>query len=324
MPGRAGTRGRVQGFSRAARLNMGRAIHQVDRSKVLCTFFGTLTVPAGECGWLEIEKHRDNWLKRFARQWGWRRACMFWKKEEQKNGTPHLHVLIFWVSDPPRLVEFREWNDNAWADTVKSPNPHHRRIGCQVQLMVKWTGVASYISKYMTKPQDGLACDTGRIWGIWNRKLLKSCVQVDVEHVPAPAGKKLRRVLLKLQQRRREKWDVFLDGQWRMVRTGRGRLPVADQVRHAKAAGVRVRRRRARCMVTRGQQVWAETIVTSAAMRCEVRKLEPFGIEHHSYASALHFVSASTADVLVRWAVGEYVDDLESAADAARCAELPF
>lgn len=304
-------RGECHGFSRSSRLNMLATVHAIDRASIVCTFFVTLTVPAGEGGWQEMESWRSLWFKRFERRWGRGRCFIVWKKELHKNGTPHLHALIFWVENPPHLKDFRPWNDDAWADTVKSQNPHHRRVGCRVELMNSWNGVGHYCAKYLAKDQDGLQAETGRIWGVWNRELRNTrALNVQSHQMQPMAGRKVRRVLRRLQRRRRESWWVLWEKKWCKLRRVKN-LSVLDQVAQAKAAGLRVKRCRPRCQVTRQYQVWAETITSSRALGREIRQLEPVGVEISSYAPSLHFVQADTALRLMRWATAEMLDQLE-------------
>ncbi len=300
MP-RGGVRGKIQGFSKAAQLNMLDLIHRIDRSRVLRSDFMTLTVPRGEADWQIIERHRRAWVKRFERQYPGQ-AVIFWKKEPHRSGTVHLHALVVWVvGDVPALQVLREWNDDAWADVVKSKNPHHRRVGCRVEVMNSWNGVGSYSAKYLAKPQDGLREDTGKIWGVHNRRLLP--VKLDLQHVPRAAGVRLRRVLRKLQSRRREKWWHRLDGRWVPIRQVQGGLSVSDQLALARLCGVRVKRTRPRCMATRWQTVWGQVEGTA--------KVQPIGEEIQTYASALHFVRADTTDALLMWAMGRWLDEVE-------------
>lgn len=297
-PGRGGTRGKVKGFSRSSRCNMLDLVHSVDRRGVLVTFFATLTVPRGEGDWSVMERHRRTWMKRFEREFPGR-AFVVWKKELHKSGTVHLHALIFWVVDPPRLVEFRAWNDDAWADTVKSPNPWHRKVGCRVEIMRGWNGVGHYCAKYLAKDQDGLRADTGRIWGVHNRKLLP--VTNDVQHVPRAVGIKARRVLRHLQKRRREKWFIRSADGLSLIRPGPG-LSVLDQVATARAAGLTVKRSRPRCCVTVDVQVWGQVEGS--------HRVEPLQVERHTYSPALHFVGEAETRRVLMWAMDRWLAEL--------------
>jgi hypothetical protein len=295
-----GARGKVQGFSAASRLNMLRAVHAIDRQGVVERFFGTLTVPRGEGTWAGMEKHRRNWLKRFDRRWPGA-AFIVWKKELHKSGTVHLHALIFWVREAPRVKEFRAWNDDAWADVVKSSNPWHRRVGCRVERMHSWNGVGHYCAKYLAKDQEHVSEGTGRIWGIHNRELVP--VSIDVQRLPGAAGVRVKRALRKLQARRREKWWVKVGGVWNRLREIKGGHSIGQQVSIARAAGLRVKRRRPRCLRRRLVNVWGAEEGTP--------NLELVSQEWTCDAPSLHFVRESTARGLLAWALGRWLWELE-------------
>ncbi len=302
-------RGVIKGFSRSSRLNMLETVHQVDRAAVLERFFATYTVPRGEADWRQIECFRDAYFKRFERKWSGQ-AFVIWKKELHKSGTVHLHGLIFWVKTPPKVSDFREWNDAAWSGVVKSSNRWHKSVGCRVERMNSWNGVGHYCAKYLAKDQDGLREQTGRIWGVYRRDLIP-CGK-SIQELPSAAGKRVRRVLRKLQVRRREKWWAFIEGRWLPLRAEAGFASVADQIKHCKNAGVRVKRSRPRCLVTRDVQVWGRVEDSG--------RVEPIHVERHSFAGSMHFILEHTCSRLLSWAMSRWVYDLEVEQDGS----LPF
>jgi hypothetical protein len=300
-------------------------LYSIDRRAVLCIFFASLTVPAGECDWKGLERHRKVWEGRLKRKWGpLHPFAMVWKKEPQKNGTPHLHCMLFWLKTAPTLREFREWNDEAWADVVKSSNPAHRRVGCNVTRMNSWNGVSWYASKYMSKGENALRAETGKIWGVTNRELMP--VSIQTVYVDEEAGKRIRRAVRKLQQRRKERWERW-DTQAKRwcriypenakVRDGKSiKLAIEDQISTCRAVGVRVRRVRGRALSRRVIPIWGEVVETAG--NSERRYVEKLGEEVHSFASALHFVKEETAVRLMDWAKKRVASDLVDEED------LPF
>lgn len=237
-------------------------VNALDRSRIVSTWFLTLTVPAGEADWCLIERHRRAWERRLRREWG-QTFFLIWKKEPHKSGWPHLHALLFWLQTPPQIEAFRSWNDDAWADVVRSKNPHHRRVGCKVERMRTWNGVAWYCSKYLSKTAEFEDQDTGRIWGIAQRDLMP--VTREAVNVDRLAFTQISRVLRKLQQRRREKWLIRATGRdrWECVRSfyhreGHEFVAAERVVASAVRAGWRVKRVRPRCGVNRHVKIWAE------------------------------------------------------------------
>lgn len=211
-PGGGGQRGTIKGFSRSSRKAGFDRIKRIDRRGIKCVFFMTLTVPKGEGDWKSIERWRRAYFARFRRHWGASDWACWWRKEPHMSGEPHLHLLLFWYCSPPDLADFRAWNDAAWAGVVKSENPHHQAVGCNVQKMRGWSGVCHYVAKYLTKEQEySLGEGTGRIWGVENRAVLKECITE--ESCSEYVGKQVRRAGLRLSRRLSRRWFARLPGQ---------------------------------------------------------------------------------------------------------------
>ena len=326
-------RGEVKGFSRASRLRMTELLQSIDRSKVASTFFATLTVPRGERDFKGLERDRRLWLKRFERQFPGM-ASIVWKKEPHKSGTPHLHALIFWWSNPPKMVEFRQWNDVAWAEVVKSVNPHHAERGCRVELMRTWNGVAFYAGKYIGKANEVSVRESGRIWGVHNRKLL--AVSISEEVLEPEVGKRMRRTLRKLQERKKSHWLervqkkdgsfvwVKLRGQSYRIKSACSAFAefhyadVEKQVRWAKRDGRPVRFVKGRALARRVVPIYGDTVTESLFLGGQVKRVEKVGEEVHSFAPALHLVASREVERLRDFYKRRV------ALDALEEAELPF
>jgi hypothetical protein len=320
-------RGRVRGFSKASRLRLLERIQECDRTQIRGHWATAHTVPAGEADWSRIERHRVAWLKRFSRKWGPAAAAIVWKKEDHKSGWPHLHEIILWLVEPPDLLVYRAWNDVAWAEVVASENPAHVRTGCNVQRVRSWQGVASYASKYLGKEIEESHEETGRIWGIYNRRRLPKSISRRV--VSADVGKRVRRAQRKLRQRRRRRTFVRFGGSgpWLPVlpykSCSEGEAPYVVSVenqlslaRHyCRTYGERleIRCRLPKCCSTVPVQIWQE-VQDSAAKRS---RIEPGEVELHAYTSGRHFGDASEARRLV---------EFFAAAEARRLAveSIPF
>lgn len=309
-PGRAPdqARGKIRGFTGSSRRRLLEKANSINRAKIADTFFGAMTVPAGELDWQGIERCRRAWVKRLRRRWGQGGWFLDWKKEAQENGTPHLHFLLYWRKDRgqrvPRLNRFRAWNDRAWAQVVKSEHPAHERVGCRVEKMRSWQGVAFYCAKYLCKSQDGLQEETGRIWGRVNADQAPEDWQREI--LSADVGKRVRRALRKLQQRKRERYLVHQDGRWQVVRKARAQ---ADPTRWESPAqragrlaqlGLRVKRIRPRVLHTREVPIWAD-VLESTAHGKTARTVEKLGTEKHSFCSSLHFLASGEALRLVEF-----------------------
>ena len=184
----------------------------IDHSKVLCVFFLTMTGPKGSLAWGNIEQRRKAWELRARRRWpgSW---SIVWRKEPHADGTPHLNGLMFWMDSVPHLVdEFRPWNDRAWSASIGRSDAES--VCCNVQMMKSIQGVNYYIAKYMSKPSgDDVQSFTGRAWGCIRRDQLP--INMHDDSVRRAVLRRVTRVLVKLQQRRRQRVEI------RDPRTGR-------------------------------------------------------------------------------------------------------
>jgi hypothetical protein len=323
-------RGKVKGFSNAARLRMLEWINSIDRASVRSIFFITLTATRGLLGWEGIEEARRRWEARFRRRWGADSCFIIWKKEPHASGSPHLHALIFWLkgAEVPRLkAEWRPWNDRAWAESVGQDVERITRVGCRSELMRSWNGIAWYSAKYLGKDVEGLREETGRIWGIINRKNLLACVRVVRQVLNPRVGQQVRRTLCKLQNRKRRYWQFqdVTSRQWFTIRPRKllsddagvdllnpaGSLPkrrpsfsevevrsVEEQVARYKRRGVRVRLVKRRSHRRAVVPIWAD--VEDTTMWGKTSQIEKISEEIHSFATSLHFVDAGQVLRLVR------------------------
>lgn len=301
-------RGKIKGISRASSLNASEKINEIDRAKVLATWFGTNTIPPGECTWLRMSELIDDWAQKLA-EWFPGQFYLFWRKEPHKSGAPHLHFLIFWLRKPPKLKRFRYLNENLWADLVKSSNPAHRRVGCRVEEMRSWEGVAAYLAAYLTKNAENYSEEfTGRMWGERNKKFKPVTIAGVV--VPAELGKRAHRILRKLQQRKREKYFGWDEGRWwrlrPVVRKAANGLvlgvsPVEEQVAQWRKCGRKVRRVRPKCAVTLKVKVWSDVFEDDVHAGYERGE-----DEFETRASSLYFVKSSEVERLVRFLMAEF------------------
>lgn len=101
----------------------------------------------------------------------------FWKLELQKRGAPHYH-LVFDTIEEISLREFRNWNDELWANIAHYLDAHAGVYACTVKKMHSLRECLNYASKYQTKetysPVDAhgevlsarsLGDSVGRLWG---------------------------------------------------------------------------------------------------------------------------------------------------------------
>lgn len=176
--GGGGPRGHVTEFSRASRRRLMKLLASIDKEAVEIPLFLTLTYPAAYPEDAPtVASHLRAFRERLVRRYGKRPGI--WRKEYQRRGAPHLHVMIWVDAD---LAELRRWVSRAWYEVVGSGDERHLRAGTQVQQVKSWRGVRGYAAKYMGKIETlragapsgcvRMSGSAGRQWGVWYRALL--------------------------------------------------------------------------------------------------------------------------------------------------------
>jgi hypothetical protein len=199
-----GIRERVRGFSRASRRNLLRCLASINRS-AFRAFKGrliaiTLTYPHEYPEDPEVCKnHLKALRKRLQRKFGDFAGC--WRLGIQRRGAFHFHVLLF---VPPSYISVRElctFVSRSWYEICGETSEGHLLAGTRVEEIRNWRKATSYAEKYLAKeeqfPQD---LQTGRIWGMWNPKLLP--VQWETVEVSLRDAFRIRRIFRKLAKRR--------------------------------------------------------------------------------------------------------------------------
>jgi hypothetical protein len=170
--GRRGARRSCHGMTKFAKRTAERIFNEVDRSRVLATFFGGMTLPADEnVSPQEFKKILQRYFAAFFRRWA-DRAFIYWAMEPTELGTWHVHPIICWVKQVPSLRDFREWNDVTWARSTRCKHPDHQRVACNITRARHWGGVRSYlatylkVSKWKAWVESHPGVDTGRVHGL--------------------------------------------------------------------------------------------------------------------------------------------------------------
>ena len=100
-----------------------------------------------------------------------------------------------------RIDKLRDFISSCWYEVCGKVSEGHLRAGTRVEVVRSWKQATSYAERYLAKEEefpDGL--ETGRIWGIWNQKLLS--IQWETVKVSLRDAYKIRRVFRKLAKRR--------------------------------------------------------------------------------------------------------------------------
>lgn len=207
-------RGEIREWSRASRarmlLQMGMVDWEASAPAGTVPEFVTLTYPGdwpldGDV----VRAHLQAFKERYARRWGeaevswvevWdpekgkmrkvkrtRYRCVgAWKREYQRRGAPHFHLLLY----RPAVIDggwraWQKWISGAWFEVVGSGDERHRRAGVRVDREVSARAntarrVAWYFFKHAAPGGSGtkeyqhkvppLATNVGRWWGLWGVK----------------------------------------------------------------------------------------------------------------------------------------------------------
>lgn len=247
---------RARMVARLAEFDYSALFDQGDRAAML-----TLTYPGD---WLTVapdsatcHRHLLAFRKRFERRYG-RPLVAVWKREFQRRGAPHYHLLMM----PPKDPEFVTWVSATWADVVAHPDPVQR-----ARHAVAGTGVdyengarardpkrlAIYFSKHGSfsakdyqnqAPAEWDGTSVGRFWGYWHLERAVAAVEV------APD---VARTVLRTARRFSDANRYYVsDTRWRKVET-------VD--RETGEIGFRWRKRRTKVPVRRLRQVAGYLVV---------------------------------------------------------------
>jgi hypothetical protein len=199
-----GIRERVRGFSRESRTNLLRRLASINRA-AFQAFKGrlisiTLTYPHEYPEDPELcKRHLKAFRKRFQREYG--SFAAFWRLGIQQRGAWHFHLLLFVESSVGSIGELRRFISSSWYEVTGKISEGHLRAGTRVEPVKRWREATSYVERYMAKPEEfpeGL--QTGRIWGIWNPKLLP--VRWETVQVSLRDAFKIRRIYRKLAKKK--------------------------------------------------------------------------------------------------------------------------
>ena len=216
FPIRVGTRGKIKGFSRRARINMMEHLRALDYDRLrfgFVCYFATGTYQADlalelleRFGMERFKKHLDLLRLRFSRSFN---GFFFWKLEFTQRNVPHFHFLFF--VDCFDYWGFMDWFSRNWVETFKvvfgvSSNDERFQDMFKAATNVRFVPmsmervVAVYTVKEVGKDLQTGDGWVGRYWGIVNRKLYGQFVSHSGIDVSLDNFFKIRRVLVRLNR----------------------------------------------------------------------------------------------------------------------------
>ena len=218
-PKQSGTRGIVTHFSKDARKRMIDLMARLDRKKIAWgrhkPKFITLTYDRNMIDHKKAARDLKVFVERMQERYP--RCSIIWRKEQQKRGAIHFHLMVFGVP----FMEIHTSMDTGWQDhwNQVSGNSIKNRNSFDIEVIKSMNGVMFYVSKYMAKedtqppketeytsekipygqidqsanvntPFLGLsmphifsATSTGRWWGCYGRKNLPLATRVKRTHI---------------------------------------------------------------------------------------------------------------------------------------------
>lgn len=146
-------------------------------------------------------------IKRLERAWG--PICGVWRREKQKRGAPHWHIL-FWLKYPQELDwhplhRIRKMQNNvswAWNEIADPGNMDHFVAGTNLQEARSVRHMNGYLSKYIAKAETLVEGERiGRSWGKIrpDHLIIEPC---HVRHVTQEQFVQLRRFLARKSRQR--------------------------------------------------------------------------------------------------------------------------
>ena len=205
---KGGKRGVVTGYSDASRLNTMKFIATIRRDAEGYTM--ALTLP-GDFESLPAETVHECFkilCNRFTASGLFPGVAFVWKRELQKRGALHYHLLVFGLADETLRNAFQLWMATQWNELVcvnvtEEGKADNLWWHLREENMEKVRGsIESYFAKYVGKDVDaGVIVIPGRWWGKVNGKALP-LAECHQEELPDRVAICANRLARKLRQKR--------------------------------------------------------------------------------------------------------------------------
>lgn len=205
---RGGKRGIVTDLSPASRNNLMRLLATMKRHEEAYTL--TLTLPRDFESITPEQVHScfKDLCRRFTGSELFPDMSFVWKREIQKRGALHYHLLLYGLQDKALRVCFqgwiaRQWNELVCVHVIEADKARHLRWHLHRKNMQKVRGnICGYFAKYLGKdPQAGHHPIPGRWWGKVNKKALPISSHSEL-CLPERAAIIAHRITRKLKQKR--------------------------------------------------------------------------------------------------------------------------
>lgn len=205
-------RGKIQSMSHKSMMTLKRRCAQVQKihkAYTFCLSYGENYPDAAGC--TKDKTKLQRWICNNFPEFG-----MFWKREPQKRGATHFHVLAFLGEDEERAKEIGlkilvKWcdiaNDRYGADQyVKCLKVHTHRTNFE---LMRGKNFFNYLAKYLAKGDDAMPDGYdleggGRWWGYFNKNSIPWAEEMvsNWDEFSRKETKAMERVVYKIRQSR--------------------------------------------------------------------------------------------------------------------------
>lgn len=203
-------RGLVTSFSEKSRRNFLRQLCTLIRDAIPDTMALTLPneweqfdLPFLQSAFKKLGERFDAKCSRDSR---WAAIALAWKKEPQKRGALHWHLLFYGVESPDLKKQVQAWFADQWNELICAGlDPEERRKHAVWHHHENnWEPVnsVSYFTKYVGKAVEVDATgSTGRWWGFWRKAYLPWATKVQGT-ITDQVAVDMNRVARKIRQKR--------------------------------------------------------------------------------------------------------------------------
>ena len=199
-------RGPCKGFSAKSQQRLKRHIAKINVLAVAFTM--VLTLPGCDLSGLGhpfVMAALTTVLRRLSANKRFAGVSGYWKREIQKRGAVHYHLVLFGLENPALRVAFHAWMVAQWTACFASgltevERENHRRWHARSENMRRVGDFFGYFAKSLGKHGMAAASIPGLWWGCFNKKCLpfSPCEETEID---GPQKVKLHR----LARKRREK-----------------------------------------------------------------------------------------------------------------------
>lgn len=216
-PSKGDKRGNVTKFSDKSRRRLQRDIAKVKVAEI--TFTSVLTMPSGgEENYLDHDFAKSCFklfLGRLASQRRFKAVSGYWKRELQKRGALHYHLLLYGLSCPKLRAEFHDWLVKTWNELVcagldPDEKEKHRWWHARAENFQEVSNMSGYFSKYVGKGVDRDGALGGRWWGSFNKAKLPFADEFRAD-LPIKAAVLMHRAARKLRSKKANKAKWITD-----------------------------------------------------------------------------------------------------------------